>query len=230
MKKQSNRSLEAHVVRGAFYVLLLPVVCVIPLALAQRNTDERSTAVMQLPAISSDTGRAVGALPLPQFPMGVLWDQYDNPATDPPINIGSQDFEPAFDPLDDQAADDFVLTFPFNNGITGVRVMGEYSEGGGPASSFNVYFYTNGAGNLPGPLIAAFLNLPYNRNPSRLYYHVAQPVRPRSGNLLGLGAGPARFQSKRSVVLAQPDCSIERGRYVAEPGQRLRHRLHHLEP
>jgi len=43
--------------------------------------------------------------------------------------------------------------------------MGEYSEGGGPASSFNVYFYTNGAGNLPGTQIAAFLNQPYTGTP-----------------------------------------------------------------
>jgi len=43
--------------------------------------------------------------------------------------------------------------------------MGEYSAGGGPASSFNTYFYQNGAGNLPGTLIAAFMNLPYVETP-----------------------------------------------------------------
>jgi len=46
-----------------------------------------------------------------------------------------------------------------------VHVLGEYSAGGGPASSFNVYFYGNGAGNLPGTLIAAFLNRPYTGIP-----------------------------------------------------------------
>ena len=49
--------------------------------------------------------------------------------------------------------------------ITGVRVRGEYSAGGGPASSFSIYFYQNGAGNLPGTLIAAFMNLPYVETP-----------------------------------------------------------------
>ncbi len=49
--------------------------------------------------------------------------------------------------------------------ITGVRVMGEYSAGGGPASSFNIYFYQSGAGNLPGTLIAAFMNLSYVGTP-----------------------------------------------------------------
>jgi len=66
--------------------------------------------------------------------------------------------------FDDQAADDFLITAPpppMFLYIDGVRVMGEYSEGGGPASSFNVYFYTNGAGNLPGTQIAAFLNQSY---------------------------------------------------------------------
>jgi hypothetical protein len=41
--------------------------------------------------------------------------------------------------------------------------MGEYSAGGGPASSFNIYFYQNGAGNLPGTLIAAFVHEPVVR-------------------------------------------------------------------
>jgi hypothetical protein len=54
---------------------------------------------------------------------------------------------------------------PSLHDITGVRVMGEYSAGGGPASSFNVSFYTNGAGNLPGTTIAGFLNMPYSGTP-----------------------------------------------------------------
>jgi hypothetical protein len=93
-----------------------------------------------------------------------LWDQYDNQATEPPVNISSQEFEPAFKTLDDQVADDFVLgEQPPNIHIflTGVRVMGEYSQGGGPASSFNVYFYANAAGDVPGMLIQAYPNLGY---------------------------------------------------------------------
>ena len=38
MKKQINSTIKAHLVRSAFYMLLLLAVCVIPLALAQRNT------------------------------------------------------------------------------------------------------------------------------------------------------------------------------------------------
>jgi hypothetical protein len=38
MKKQINPTIKAHLVRGAFYLLLLVAVCAIPFALAQRNT------------------------------------------------------------------------------------------------------------------------------------------------------------------------------------------------
>ena len=38
MKKQINLSTKAHLLRGAFYLLLLLAVCVIPFALAQRTT------------------------------------------------------------------------------------------------------------------------------------------------------------------------------------------------
>jgi len=38
MKKQINPNVRAHLIRGAFYLLLLLVVCVIPFALAQRST------------------------------------------------------------------------------------------------------------------------------------------------------------------------------------------------
>jgi hypothetical protein len=46
MKKQINPYLKAHVIRGAFYPLLLLIVCVIPFALAQRRL-ETATKVSQ---------------------------------------------------------------------------------------------------------------------------------------------------------------------------------------
>jgi hypothetical protein len=150
----------------------------IVLALGQRATTGRSTSenTTQLTATSSESRRAVGALPMPEFPAGgVLWDQYDNPATESPINIGSQNFEPAMAAFDDQAADDFVFTFPFNNCITDLRVMGEYSKGGGPAASFNVYIYGNGAGNIPGALIVSFLDRPYTGTPPDFTINLPSP-------------------------------------------------------
>jgi hypothetical protein len=110
MKKRINPAVKAHLTRSAFYLLLLPGVCLIPFALGQRTTGDRSTTanIAQLPATSSDSG--AGALAMPEFPLAGVWNQYDNPATEPPLGIGSQQFEPALNTLDDQVADDFVLT------------------------------------------------------------------------------------------------------------------------
>src|SRR6266496_2031385 len=44
MKKQINPTTKAHLIRGAFYLLLLLAVCAIPFALAQRNATTRSVA------------------------------------------------------------------------------------------------------------------------------------------------------------------------------------------
>jgi hypothetical protein len=171
MKKQINPNLKAHLIRGAFYLLVLLAVCVIPFALAQRTIGRQSSvgSTMQFPITPSDSDRDASALPTSEFPMGCcLWNQYNNPATEPPLGIGSQKFEPPMAVFDDQAADDFVVNVPpppMFLYVTGVRVMGEYSAGGGPASSFNVYFYTNRAGHLPGTQIAAFLNRPYSGTP-----------------------------------------------------------------
>jgi hypothetical protein len=180
VKEQITLNIKAQLLRGALYLLLLLAVCVIPLALGQRGAGEQSTSAnaRQHPATRSDTGS--GAVAILNFPNGgVLWDQYNNPATEQPVDIGSQDFEPALNTLDDQAADDFVLATPpfgINIYITAVRVMGEYSQGGGPASAFNVYFYGNGAGNLPGALIGAYLNLSYTGTPTDFTISLPHPV------------------------------------------------------
>ena len=42
MKKQINPTIKAHLIRGAFYLLLLVAVCAIPFALAQRNATKRA--------------------------------------------------------------------------------------------------------------------------------------------------------------------------------------------
>src|SRR5437868_3507600 len=44
MKKQTKSKIKAHLIRSSFYVLLLVAVCVIPFALAQRNTTRRAVA------------------------------------------------------------------------------------------------------------------------------------------------------------------------------------------
>src|SRR5215813_5607471 len=42
MKKQINPTIKAHLLRSAFYILLLLAACAIPFALAQRNTDKQT--------------------------------------------------------------------------------------------------------------------------------------------------------------------------------------------
>src|SRR5262245_62857508 len=87
----------------------------IAVPLAQQSAGKRSTSegTTQFPATSSDSGREAGVFLTQEFPTGgVLWDQYNNAATQAPINIGSQDFEPAMAAFNDQADDDFVFPSP----------------------------------------------------------------------------------------------------------------------
>src|SRR5262245_66499955 len=61
MKKQINPTIQAHLIRSAFYLLLLVAVCAIPFALAQRNTIKRGLAH---PASKSKmTSKFAGAAP-----------------------------------------------------------------------------------------------------------------------------------------------------------------------
>jgi hypothetical protein len=73
---------------------------------------------------------------------GVLYDQNNN---DSGVGISSQNFEPALDAYDDQAADDFVVPAQHPWNITSISVTGVY---GAPPSE-NVTFYED-ANGLPG--------------------------------------------------------------------------------
>ena len=53
MKTQINRTIKAHLVRGAFYLILLLAVCVIPFALAQRDTTGRNFVKRVSPNVAS---------------------------------------------------------------------------------------------------------------------------------------------------------------------------------
>jgi len=92
--------------------------------------------------------------------LAVLYDQYNNAGA---TVVRSQNFEPAFDASDDEAADDFVVPAGLTAWIIdGVDVQGSYFTGPGPAVSFNVRFYRNGVGNLPGELVVDRLNQPFS--------------------------------------------------------------------
>jgi hypothetical protein len=100
-----------------------------------------------------------GPTPTPT-PGTLLYDQYDNFSTEKTPNIPSQDAETALDFFDSQAADDFIVPAGEAWQVTEVDVLGEY-DSDGPAASFHVFFYQNGAGDLPGMLVASRLGNPY---------------------------------------------------------------------
>ena len=69
MKKQINPAIKAHLIRSAFYLLLLLGVCAIPFALAQRNAARQSMAKSaialdsSLKPAESKSGLAIAANP-----------------------------------------------------------------------------------------------------------------------------------------------------------------------
>src|SRR5438094_7547695 len=56
MKKQINPTIKAHLIRGAFYLLLIVAVCAIPFALAQRNATKRPVTKVAPTATVTPTG------------------------------------------------------------------------------------------------------------------------------------------------------------------------------
>jgi hypothetical protein len=131
-------------------------------------------------AIANPSERAVDPAlaegsPTPTLTPGtVLYDQYDNFATDKTPNIPSQDAETALDFFDSQAADDFIVPAGESWQITEVDVLGEY-DSTGPAASFHVFFYENGAGDLPGLLVASRLENPFTGS-NDFVITLAEPV------------------------------------------------------
>ena len=74
MKRQINPTIKAHLLRSAFYLLLLVAVCAIPFALAQsrsRGTAKRSMATPNVP-VNKDVSRATGPVVLPGPDSGVV--------------------------------------------------------------------------------------------------------------------------------------------------------------
>jgi hypothetical protein len=173
MKSQIYRTIRAHFLRAAFYLLLLLALCAIPFALAQRNVATRSKT-KALPASEFPTTSNAAAAPaitvsvippIAAAPATILYDQTDNPAPTPtppvPGGVTSQDYEPEFDNYDSFAADDFVVPTREVWIITEVDVLGESSEPPAPPDSFHVFFYAD-SGTLPGTLVASRLANSYS--------------------------------------------------------------------
>src|SRR6185295_6026829 len=71
MKKQLNPTIKAHLIRSAFYLLLLLGVCAIPFALAQRNAARQSAAkpatLLHSSFNSSESNPALAIVANPDF-------------------------------------------------------------------------------------------------------------------------------------------------------------------
>ena len=131
-----------------------------PTNISAPSTQPNKSAV---PAPSFKQGPASSAQrwpqPQPNVVFDVLYDQMDHQGAE---STSSQNFESAQDSFDDQAADDFVVPGGQSWVIQQVVVTGIYSNGPGPALSFNVWFHSD-IGTLPGPVVSGGtqLNSPY---------------------------------------------------------------------
>ena len=174
MKKQIKPAIKAHLLRVAFYLLLLLATCAIPFALAQRNFATRSktkaSPASEFPITSNAAAApAIAVSVIPPIPAAAGYhplrsdEQPCAHATTPPSDgvITSQDYEPKFDNYDSFAADDFVIPAGQIWIIAEVHVMGESSEPPVPPDSFHVFFYTD-SGTLPGTLVASRLANSYS--------------------------------------------------------------------
>src|SRR6267378_1348998 len=77
MKKQINPTIKAHLIRGAFYLLLLLAVCAIPFALGQRNAKKSAAkpnvaaGLKMAQAAAPPAGAIPGSLVMPRKPATV---------------------------------------------------------------------------------------------------------------------------------------------------------------
>ena len=67
MKKQINPTIKAHLIRSAFYLLLLLAVCAIPFALAQRNTKRSVTKPNAAAKVAPPATGAISASGVPNI-------------------------------------------------------------------------------------------------------------------------------------------------------------------
>ena len=84
MKKQINPNTKAHLIRGAFYLLLLIAACAIPFALAQRNVAKQGVAKpgVAKPAAKSNAIHAQKSSTLTSAPAGVCTTYTTSTSTD----------------------------------------------------------------------------------------------------------------------------------------------------
>src|SRR4029078_7320528 len=90
MKKQTNPNVQAHLLRGASYLLLLVAVCAIPFALAERNTIKLGKPALR-PVTLAQTGFDMPkALLQPRIPGGPCIPAWQSGPDQPPARYAFQ--------------------------------------------------------------------------------------------------------------------------------------------
>jgi N-acetylneuraminic acid mutarotase len=124
MKKQINPNIKAHLIRGSFYVLLLLAVCVIPFALAQRNTARRAVTKPKVAAHARHAANAATS----QLPN-------DAPATKGKVKASSTRFSHAPGAVRQSGPNGVACFYDFAPGtatfVPGVTDIGNHTDDGG---------------------------------------------------------------------------------------------------
>ncbi len=178
MKKQIRPAVKAYLIRGAFYLVLLLGVSVIPFALAQRNVTNRGAAkpTSSLPVVPQFGSGRLGARLLvapspPRAPQTVLYDQYDNAG----VNATLSDTFTDFHTYNADLADDFVVPAGQTWNVQLIDADGVYFSGPGPAIDWNVFFYADNAG-FPGAQVYSATHQPVQGGGSTFTLNLATPA------------------------------------------------------
>ena len=210
-----GRTDEICVCAGPEHVRLsaLVVVVVVAAGLAWRVSGGRGDVELEADHPRARPRRADADAGGPAGPASnvTLYDQYDNAGA---FSTNSQNYEAAFNQYDDELADDFIVPAGLGWNIDTVEVGGEYFNGPGPATSVNVNFYSNGAGNLPGRSCTRARTRRSRSGPS-FSIPLSPVVSLGAGHVLGLGAGEPDVQHHGPVGLARPHRDVEQR---ARPG------------
>src|ERR1043166_4770649 len=90
MKKQTNPKIKAHLLRGAFYLLLLVAICAIPFALAERNTIKLGKPALRPAALAQTGVDTLKALLKPRIPGGTCISAWQPGPDQPPARYAFQ--------------------------------------------------------------------------------------------------------------------------------------------
>jgi hypothetical protein len=142
---------KPHLIRGAFYLLLLLGISVIPVTLGQRNGTNSTIVAAKMSlavALSATNGVAEAQSSISPAPGATaleLWDQYNNAGAAVTLSATFTD-SPA---MNSDLAEDFVVPVRQAWEMRWIDIDGAYFNGPGPANSFNVFFYYDNDG-FPG--------------------------------------------------------------------------------